>query len=634
MGQIADRMRAQAAQLLADAPAVAALEDAPAPVPAPAPPAPAPSPVPTWPASDYRAGAASLFQPVAARVLLPRLPGQSALLLDKEGPTSLAVCEGSGWKWENAGGDWIDALGVPQGTEPWSSTVLDAVDVGQEADYTIDVTALLAESITRGIPCAIKVACKAPRTVYTRFGSVPPDVLVTLDDGTDVAMPVIFAGPASQSAPGQGLETMALPAFYEIAKPTRPFTRAVLRLRALTKARNADPTATTWLLAPGATLPPVESVTPGTPIVEHLYADDAPEGDYLHSDDLKPWESNLGAEANWDAALWGGQQDTTKFPHRGQGKWHGNFQNVRVVRSAELPLAPVAPGLGALAVTIPRDPQAVEGGYAPQAGLLACRLDMPLPFDLCGRADRIFTRQYFAWDAPDGDSLSLDDIVAVYRGANSTAPAWGNFGGKAGIVPTHDCTSGGFSGSSGGGGGWQMRWSVGFPATGMPGPMDGTIHAAWHLYDFQHRNPPGYGAAGVHGHQGWGKVGGSLRPRRWYCIETELKLNGVDKPGILADGTPHVIGGVQQFWTPDGALRVWVDGMLAREDTGLVMRSLPTIKRPATANPQSVLYPIRDLGVRSMMLNVYIGGTTPSCKPWTQYYAAFAYGTERIGGLL
>jgi len=286
-----------------------------------------------------------------------------------------------------------------------------------------------------------------------------------------------------------------------------------------------------------------------------------------------------------------------------------------------------------LRVEIPVDPQAVEGAFAAYAGFGISRLEMPLPADKMGLCDHLFIRQYFSWSPIDGqpDSLDLSELKAIYKGANNTAPAWTDIGGKFGIVPTHDTVAGGFSGSAGAGDGWSMRLAWSFPLTGKPGPQMGGLNAAWHLYDFMSaRHPLGKGSAGTAKPHGWGKVGGVLYARRWYCIETELKLNSVDKPGIKPDGTPHIVNGVQQFWTADGELRVWVDGMLAWEDTGLIFRTLPTRQRPADWKGTN-LYPIRDLGVRSLLLNTYVGGTAPSTRPHMHYYAGLAYGSQYIG---
>ncbi len=38
-----------------------------------------------------------------------------------------------------------------------------------------------------------------------------------------------------------------------------------------------------------------------------------------------------------------------------------------------------------------------------------------------------------------------------------------------------------------------------------------------------------------------------------------------------------------------------------------------------------------ELGVRSLLLNTYVGGTSPSTRPHMHYYAGLAYGTEYIG---
>jgi hypothetical protein len=48
-----------------------------------------------------------------------------------------------------------------------------------------------------------------------------------------------------------------------------------------------------------------------------------------------------------------------------------------------------------------------------------------------------------------------------------------------------------------------------------------------------------------------------LHAGRWYCIEHELKLNGVAP------------------FAADGELRCWIDGRLAFQETGMVFRTLP-----------------------------------------------------------
>ena len=638
-------------ELLAQMPAPAPEPPAPAPEPpAPPPPAPAPEPPPPAPPAPppeglrYRAQTGQLFQPIAQASIPPRLQGQGAKPLDYYGPDANHVEFQAGWSWRNKGGDWIDADGVPQGPKPWATLKITAPELVETA-FSVDITAMLAEAMRRDIAFAFLLQGSGVTDVSTRFGSSPAKVIATLSDGRTQELELLFAGPASVPSPAQAKPVMSLPAFYEFAKPNEAPSSAVLHFTAVVRNKYSKPDAALFLLDPDRSLPEprrggvnggvLDSQILSVPSIigAHRYADTDPEDAYIHHDTRPIHAKNIGAEQNYSPELFGGAPDTSKYPYIGAGKWLNPTEHTKVVKGADIPHGPLAPGLGALRVAIPVDPQAVEGAFAAYAGFGVSRLEMPLPADKLGLCDHIFIRQYFSWSPIDGqpDSLDLSELKAIYKGPNNTVPAWTDIGGKFGITPTHDTIAGGFSGSAGAGDGWSLRLGWSFPLTGRPGPQMGGLQAAWHLYDFMGaRHPLGLGSAGTNKSHGWGKVGGVLYARRWYCIETELKLNSVDKPGIKSDGTPHVINGVQQFWTADGELRVWIDGMLAWEDTGMVFRTLPTRQRPANWNGLN-MYPIRELGVRSLLLNTYVGGTSPSTRPHMHYYAGLAYGTEYIG---
>lgn len=592
----------------------------------------------------YRAQATQLFQPIAQTSIPPRLPGQAARPLDYYGPDANHIEFQSGWTWQNKGGDWIDADGVQQGPKPWASLKIVAPEWTETA-FSVDITAMLAEAIRRDIPFAFLLRGNTVTDTHTRFGAKPARVVVTMVDGHEQDLALLFAGSAVIASPAQSMPTMTLPAFYEFATPAEVPASAVLHFVATVKNRYSKPDAALFLLRPDRTLPAprpggvdggeLDAAITNVPSIigAHRYLDSEPADAYIHHDTRASHAKNIGAEQNYSPELFGGAVDTTKYPYVGAGKWLNPTPATTVVKGADIPHGPVAPGLGALRVEIAKDPQAVEGAFAAYAGFGVSRLEMPLPVDKLGLCDHLFVRQYFSWAPIDGqpDSLDLSEVKAIYKGPNNTVPAWTDVAGKFGIVPTHDTIVGGFSGSSGAGDGWEMRLAWSFPLTGKPGPQMGGLQVGWHLYDFmQQRHPLGKSSAGSTKPHGWGKVGGVLYARRWYCIETELKLNSVDKPGIKPDGTPHVINGVQQFWTADGELRVWIDGMPAWEDTGMVFRTLPTRQRPANWTGLN-MYPIRDLGVRSLLLNTYVGGTSPSTRPHMHYYAGLAYGTEYIG---
>jgi hypothetical protein len=112
---------------------------------------------------------------------------------------------------------------------------------------------------------------------------------------------------------------------------------------------------------------------------------------------------------------------------------------------------------------------------------------------------------------------------------------------------------------------------------------------------------------------------------RWYCIEEEIKLNSVDQPAIV-NGQPHLINGVQQYWTADGEVRCWIDGRLAYESTGMVMRSLPLVTQPPGYLPG-----IRELGVAQVWFNWFHGGLTKNSVDRVLFISGLAYGDAYIG---
>ena len=140
----------------------------------------------------------------------------------------------------------------------------------------------------------------------------------------------------------------------------------------------------------------------------------------------------------------------------------------------------------------------------------------------------------------------------------------------------------------------------------------------WHLYDFQTSNPVGYRyGAEPQNRNNWGQIGGHgaiMFAGRWYCIETEVKLNSVNQ----SDNT----------FQPDGALRTWIDGKLSYERTGMVFRTLPVY---APAYRSEYLRPMRQLGVTDLWWNWYHGGTTQSTVARTTFVTGLVWGRERIG---
>lgn len=80
-------------------------------------------------------------------------------------------------RWENEGGDWWDAAGVRQGTVPFSAAAPVAGKI------TLDVTALMGAEgyIVKTIPRKVL-------SLHSREGTVPPELQVTLADGSLVTL--------------------------------------------------------------------------------------------------------------------------------------------------------------------------------------------------------------------------------------------------------------------------------------------------------------------------------------------------------------------------------------------------------------------------------------------------------------
>jgi len=143
------------------------------------------------------------------------------------------------------------------------------------------------------------------------------------------------------------------------------------------------------------------------------------------------------------------------------------------------------------------------------------------------------------------------------------------------------------------------------------------------LFDYQGNNPVGhrYVQDPVQS-ESWGQLGGmgsSIYGGRWYCIEQEVKLNSVDQPSAAGDG---------KFWTPDGELRVWIDGRKVYDRPGMVFRTLP-LEGPAF-NP-GFLKAVREIGIKGLWFNWYHGGLNDSTYKRVMFVTGLVWAKSRIG---
>jgi hypothetical protein len=272
------------------------------------------------------------------------------------------------------------------------------------------------------------------------------------------------------------------------------------------------------------------------------------------------------------------------------------------------------PGLGALRIPMPAEVGS-DGATVGYSGTVAGNAMIFLPESMFGRLGRIFVRYYFR--LAGNYRATPDKRLHVYN--SGSLAEWTTMAGKFGIGPDHSTSTGGVSGTSGGGHGWQMRGSWYDCDANLGGPDEGGWGTGFHLFDYYYQNPTGhnYGRDQQSTFERWGQKGGTggvFYADQWYCVETELKLNTVSTTG--------------SGFTPDGELRAWVDGRLVYERGGMVFRTLPMV--PQTYDP-SRIRACRELGVRGLWLNWFHGGKTVASMDRTSFYTGLVWSKDYIG---
>ena len=585
------------------------------------------------PVGKYRTAQPYLFQPVPRRTLAKRLPEGSDMPWDIFGPTYKYVSYHAGWMWTRPGGDWIDANGARHGSTPWFSIPVAKTAGGTAvASYDGDVTNIVRFVQSKDRWCAFLLVPRgAERAIAGNHHASQKapyiDVVYSNGQAKRLACRIVALSSASAGTPYSTAPDFPMPAFIEFERPLLPVASARMYFVITQHWSGSNARVEGYLLDPPVNnVPAVNGVAAAAgPLDEgieslsavigaHRYLDTRTWSDFLYDGDR--FQHNFGAERNFDPAIYGtGAQDLTKFPHVGLGKWVGAAAAWSLVPSSYKGdgFEPLAPGLGAVRIPMPAEPGVGDGSVVGSSGTLAGNAMIFLPEPMFGRLGRIFVRYYFRLGAPY--SATSAKRFHVYSVPGTTD--WTSYGGKFGIGPDHTTSFGGVSGSSGGGGGWQMRHSWSDCDAGTGGPDEGGWAAGFHLFDFLSRNPPGhnYGSDGLTSRWGQrGGTGGVLYAGQWYCVETELKLNTV---------TPSAPG-----FMPDGELRAWIDGRLAFERTGMVFRTLPIVNAPYNS---SQLRPCRELGVRGLWLNWFHGGKTLATFDRTTFYTGLVWSRDYIG---
>jgi len=634
---------------------------APAPGPAPGPgpaPAPAPTPSPTAPpagsgpalppnGSKYRSSQPLLWSPAAQFELPSRLAGGLPFALDRLGPTADFVAFSCAWPWRRKGGDWLDADQVAWGPKPWARLAANAVS-GSTASftYTLDVSAVvkLVQQQGRWLALMLQYTANASARILAGAKSAtPPSMTVVYTDGTQETLACVVSGSMTGSTayPSTVAAELPLPVAMEFIRPSKPVSSATLRLT-ITQHWSGSANLDLMLLDPPLNRDPVRTgIAAAVPLDAGLashpqviglrrVADGDRYEDHFY---VSATRLNTSAMRDYSPDILGtGARDTSKLPYVTGTRLVANQGWSVLGSNATAPgFQPLAPGVGAIRFVREREVQA-DGeavGYALNAD--ASFKAFLGPEDI-GRLREAYVRYYVRLQPLP---VGLDVRKQVYKHLGE-APVWCDLGGKFGAAFAHDTSDGGVSGTSGGGGGWQMRYAWTYRPEVLAGPDSGAVSLGVHLFDFLYLNPPGhnYGGGTVlkPGDDSLSQRGalGVIYPGHWYCIEQRLKLNSVDAPAVLADGTPHVVNGVRQYWSPDGELDTWIDGRLAHSLRGMVFRTLPRVLRTGL-DPGLYLPPIRELGIRDVWHNFFHGGLTKMPMGMTCDIAGLVWAREYIG---
>jgi hypothetical protein len=614
--------------------------------------------IPPGLALDARDAQYYLFQATPASSLPSRLTANPLhnLAYDVWGPTNKWVDMHTQWLWTNLGGDWIDAMLTPQGSTAWGTVNSPLGSPATVYDHTINLTAAVQNVQVNERWCAFNIVGGASyRAIashkYTPDTSKRPSIEVTYTDTTTATLAcwVCATTSGASASPATTAEVMPVPLsgstdrlHMEFARPTKPVASATLHFSTTTSNfGGAVPISVRGILTPPTRGPVVtgglaetaggllDADLPGHASVVFCQRimDGTPQTDFVAPINISYTDSDFSPE------LFGGAVDTGKMPYIYPGKWiNGNdftptpptdqFNLTKVESSyTGEGFEPLAPGMGALRTHVDAI-AVVDGDMVGNGGIGICNARMPLPIDRIGLQDRIFIRWYERTHlVPIYSPMAPENRKHVWQDIGHTTPRWTDRSGKGGLGPNHQTTDGGFSGSSGGRWGWQMRNSWYLCDNNVGGPDEGTITYGFHLYDFTTNNPVGhqYGSADIGIGERFGNIGGfggTQNFDQWYCHETEIKLNtvaSVTYPDFIADGY----------------LRHWIDGRLVYERTNMVFRQLPA----ATSRPVggSYLTPIRELGIREIILNVFYGGQTWNTEAVTMFYTGIVVSDEYIG---
>ena len=582
-------------------------------------PEPEPEPAPFF-EGKYRYQADQLFQPASTVEGIPS-------------PTAACASSkyvGNGWSWDDqVNGDWRDADGVRYGSNPLASGPINS-SAGPE--HSFDFRAALEAGKSKWNAFLLRTSSPQFRVVSGGYATNPPRVDVTYTDSTAETLECLFSTPVSPDTAQALAYNQQLPIFVEFRRPNPDKTIATATLHVHVVGYYGGDTMLEAMLAdPPVNVDPVEQGIAATVgllddgieshpgiIGAQRYVDGTAFGDFA-CQDPRSIIHNYSGRAGFSPHLWDSTQapDTNLLPYVDTGKWVNWGFNWVLKSSSDLEaegVAPLAPGLGALRVTMPNEAPG-PGEVFERRGTTGANGMIFLPEPLFGLLKKIHVR-YYVYVAPysvaDKQYQILQDI-----GGGVMQSAWLGHAGKCFITPHHGTSFGSNSSTAGGPRGWALRFAYNDPLAPV-GPEIGGMYFGLHQ-DLAGNNPINYeGLDSQHPENvSFGQRGGlgqTLYHGRWYCVEMMYDLNSVmmEAPGYL----------------PDGAIKVWVDGRLALTREDFVFRNLPLLAVSPTHPDRP---PVREIGHIGLWWDWYNGGMTPNAVDRAHYMTGLAYGFDYIG---
>ncbi len=476
------------------------------------------------------------------------------------GPTADSWSRHLRLAWKNPStGDWTDAAGQAQGSQPHAAVRVDAANSWVSFDGTPLVERWRRSAGNKGFVLAIAGRSSPALTWAGRVSAMPPRLEVRMTDGRVVVCRCLaLAGYAASSRTGMdtrqaariGSAARAILQF-DLSAVTAPVASAKVWLYCTVRKGGE-----TWLQVFECDPPRIQLAGAGSKPIAGLAAIGGEAGLKRHPDVLRAGDfSNLTRGALFDSLAlseWSSNQQLPdpdaagsvmfrgSFTPSGRGSFNGIVETMR--GSAQDPL---------------RAPEVVE----PE---LFCRLYVLLEDDW--RSTRDANKMAIGWDLRMGWWNDAQGGYWQSTTGNGGAPGTG----LKLFAPA----------KSNGGSQRADRWEYQGHSIRMEagtGVDDGNPYEALRpLQDYVYHlgQPTGYGDMF--------RLGSAVLQRgRWHCLEQQIRINSIKGPyDSLGNGVA----------VADGLLRTWVDGVLVSEVTGLRWR------RHA------------DMGVGGVWINWYYGG--------------------------